>query len=128
MTTDVLPRGLRVLLALALLLAPTGARAGAQAVDARAQAREAGAATKRGNVAIRKGAFDDAVKQFEAALASAPDSPDAKLGLTWAYVKLRMFGEASRTAADVIKASPQNTRALALLGVALMRSGYLVKA
>ena len=71
---------------------------------------------------------EHAVERLERAVTSAPDSVPAQLGLAWAYLKMRQFGPCVRQAVKVLEKAPENARAHAIVGVALMRIGFLPEA
>jgi Flp pilus assembly protein TadD/predicted aspartyl protease len=75
--------------------------------------------------AMRKGRYDQAAERFEKAVAATPDSVDARLGLSWAYLKQRRFVPAVEQAVKVLDRQPENARAHALVGTVLMRVGVL---
>lgn len=83
---------------------------------------------ERGLKAIRVGRYEHAVERLERAVTSAPDSVPAQLGLAWAYLKLRQFGPCVQQAVRVLEKAPENARAHAIVGVALMRIGFLQEA
>ncbi len=75
--------------------------------------------------AMRRGRYEQASERFEKAVAATPDSVEARLGLSWAYLKQRRFVSAVEQAVKVLDASPNNARANALVGAVLMRVGIL---
>lgn len=83
---------------------------------------------ENGLKAIRGGRYDHAVERLERAVTSAPDSVPAQLGLAWAYLKMRQYGPTVQQAVKVLQKSPEHARANALVGVALMRVGFLQEA
>lgn len=83
---------------------------------------------ERGLKAIRVGRYENAVERLERAVTTAPDSLPAQLGLAWAYLKMRQFGPSVAQAVKVLEKAPENARAHALIGVALMRIGFLAEA
>ena len=83
---------------------------------------------ERGLKAIRVGRYEHAVERLERAVTSAPDSLPAQLGLAWAYLKMRQYGPSVQQAIKVLEKAPANARAHALIGVALMRIGFLPEA
>ena len=59
---------------------------------ARAQAGVDESKEMRGGLeAMRKGHYEQAAERFGRAIEQAPTSPDARLGLAWAYLKQRKF-------------------------------------
>jgi len=85
-------------------------------------------AIKTGLRAIQRGEYDVAIEAFTKASIASPEQFEARLGCSWAYLKSRRFVEASKIAWDVLDVNPDNPRALALLGTALMRVGLLGQA
>ncbi|MCC6743779.1 MAG: aspartyl protease family protein [Acidobacteria bacterium] len=83
---------------------------------------------ENGLKALRGGRYDDAVLRLERAVTSAPDSVPAQLGLAWAYLKMRKYGSSVQQSVKVLRKTPDNARANALVGVALMRVGFLQEA
>jgi tetratricopeptide (TPR) repeat protein len=106
-----------VLLALAAGMSPLCAQAQA-GVDTSKDVRG-------GLEAMRKGRYDQAAERFEKAVAQSPDSVDARLGLSWAYLKQRKFLPSVEQAIKVLDRFPENARAHALVGTVLMRVGVL---
>jgi tetratricopeptide (TPR) repeat protein len=103
-------RILTVLLAAALL-----------AVAASAESR--GKSLKRAAGEIRKTNYIEAEKIYRRLLDKDLTDKDARLGLSFALIKQIKLQEAYENAAQVIAADPLNSRAFALLGTALLRSG-----
>jgi tetratricopeptide (TPR) repeat protein len=75
--------------------------------------------------AMRRGNYDEAAERFEKAVSQTPNSVDARLGLSWAYLKQRKFLPSVEQAVKVLDQQPDNARANALVGTVLMRVGAL---
>ena len=82
-----------------------------------------GKTRQRANEALRNGDYETAEKQFREALAKDAHDDDARLGLSFALLKLRQLQDAYDHAARVILADPLSARAHALLGSAILASG-----
>jgi predicted aspartyl protease/Flp pilus assembly protein TadD len=96
---------------------------------ARAQAGVDESKEMRGGLeAMRKGHYEQAAERFGRAIEQAPTSPDARLGLAWAYLKQRKFLQSVEQSAKVLEATPTSARANALVGAVLMRVGVLPEA
>jgi Flp pilus assembly protein TadD/predicted aspartyl protease len=80
---------------------------------------------RAGHDAMRRGRYEEAAERFEKAVAIAPDSAEARLGLSWAYLKQRKFLPSVEQAVKVLDRAPDNPRANALVGTVLMRVGIL---
>jgi predicted aspartyl protease/Flp pilus assembly protein TadD len=78
--------------------------------------------------AIREGKFEEAAKAYRQAIAADATSATARLGLALAHFKLQDYRACYEQASEVIKQHPENARAHALLGAALLRSGYVKEA
>src|ERR1051325_10678953 len=131
MATNVKVRRIGAVLVLTIFLLPIAsalAQGGSPPVAPTPATGELAKVIKQGNAAIRKGEYDHAIKIFKDAVGSAPNSPDAALGLSWAYIKERQFVEAIETTVIVLKTAPDNPRALSLYGTAMMRIGWLGEA
>lgn len=102
------------LLLLALLLA---AAPGVLLAESR------GKALKRADRALRQGNFDEAEKIYRELVGRDEGDRAARLGLSFALVKLARLREAYAEAAQVGAADPLNGRAHTLMGTALLRSG-----
>lgn len=72
---------------------------------------------------IRRGNFGEAEKIYRRLIERSPEDKEARLGLSFALIKQIRLQEAYEEAAQVIAADALNSRALALLGTALLRSG-----
>jgi len=86
-------------------------------------AESRGKALKRAEKELRKSNFSEAEKIYRRLLDENRNDKDARLGLSFALVKLRKFQESYEHAAQVIATDPINARAHALLGTSLLRSG-----
>lgn len=111
-----------VLAVLVCATAPLGARAQTPSADV---AKDVSKDVRGGNDAMRRGRYDLAEERFERAVAGAPDSDDARLGLSWSYCKQRKWLQSVEQAVKVLDREPQNARANALVGTVLMRVGVL---
>lgn len=80
---------------------------------------------KRGYDAMRQGRYDHAVERFEEALEKSPESAEARLGLSWAFLKGRRFYSSVENAVKVLERDPASARAHSLIGMVLMRVGAL---
>jgi tetratricopeptide (TPR) repeat protein len=92
-------------------------------LSASAWAETRGKSLKRAASEIRKANFTEAEKIYRQLLEKDQTDKDARLGLSFALVKQIKLQEAYENAAQVIAADPLNSRAFALLGTALLRSG-----
>lgn len=72
---------------------------------------------------LREGEFEQAEQLFREWLAKHPRDEAARLGLSFALLKQRLYQEAFDAAARVIAIDPLSARAHALLGAALLGSG-----
>jgi tetratricopeptide (TPR) repeat protein len=77
----------------------------------------------RAERALRSGDYETAVKLFHEALAKDASDVDARLGLSFAFLKQRNLRDSFDHAARVIAADPLNARAHSLLGSAVLASG-----
>jgi len=80
-------------------------------------------ALKRAGGEIRKANYTEAEKIYRRLLEKDQTDKEARLGLSFALVKQIKLQEAYENAAQVIAADPLSSRAFALLGTALLRSG-----
>jgi cytochrome c-type biogenesis protein CcmH/NrfG/predicted aspartyl protease len=76
----------------------------------------------------RKGRFDTAEKLYRHAIELDPKYTDAKLSLAYMLAKRRAVREAYDISLAVAKAEPTNSRAYAVLGIALLTSGDFTNA
>ena len=88
-----------------------------------ALAETRGKSLKRADAEIRKANFVEAENIYRKLLEKDQTDKDARLGLSFSLVKQIKLQEAYENAAQVIAADPLNSRAFALLGTSLLRSG-----
>src|SRR5262249_47639579 len=88
-----------------------------------AGAESRGKSLKRAEKEMRRANFIEAEKIYRRLLESNTDDKEARLGLSFALVKLGKFQESYEQAAQALAADPTNSRAHALLGTSLLRSG-----
>ncbi|MEO1430570.1 MAG: tetratricopeptide repeat protein [Cyanobacteria bacterium J06633_8] len=81
------------------------------------QAQSASRATKRGYSLLKKGWVDDAIKAFQQALKSNPQSLQAKLGLAIAYRRAGRIEEAFQAYQEVLAQDSKNQAALRMVGI-----------
>ncbi|MEO0684789.1 MAG: tetratricopeptide repeat protein, partial [Cyanobacteria bacterium J06649_11] len=74
-------------------------------------------ATQKGYNLLKKGWVDDAIKAFQQALQSNPQSLQAKLGLAIAYNRAGKIEQAFQTYQEVLALDPQNQAALRIVGM-----------
>lgn len=84
--------------------------------------------TKHASKEIKKGALADAEKLLRQALQINPKNSDTRIALAYLLVKQRHWTEAYDIALDIAKAEPKNSRAYAVLGVALLNAGRFPEA
>lgn len=82
-----------------------------------AQAQSVSAAARRGFTLLQQGLVNDAIAAFKQALASSPQSLDAKLGLAQAYQKAGKDAEAWDAFQKVLAQDPNNKPALKAVGL-----------
>jgi len=92
-------------------------------IPAAALAESRGKALKRADGEIRRANYIEAEKIYRHLLEKDQTDKDARLGLSFALVKQVKLQEAYENAAQVIATDPLSSRAFALLGTALLRSG-----
>jgi tetratricopeptide (TPR) repeat protein len=92
-------------------------------LSASAMAETRGKALKRASGEIRKANFIEAEKIYRHLLEKDQTDKEARLGLSFTLIKQIKLQDAYENAAQVIAADPLNSRAFALLGTALLRSG-----
>jgi predicted aspartyl protease len=80
---------------------------------------------REGERAIRKGEYEKAAKFFLDLVEKDPQDIRARLGASFAYLKLQNYRLCYEQASEVLKLDEKNSRAHALAGLALLRSGYL---
>ncbi len=80
---------------------------------------------KRGTAerALRNGDFETAARLFREVLVKNPKDTNARLRLSFAFLKLRLLQDAFDQAARVLSSEPNSARAYALLGSALLAVG-----
>src|SRR5262245_29761695 len=88
-----------------------------------AGAESRGKSLKRAEKEMRRANFIEAEKIYRRLLESNSDDKDARLGLSFALVKLGKFQESYEQAAQALAADPTNSRAHALLGTSLFALG-----
>ena len=81
-----------------------------------AQAQAVPAGVRQGYALLEKGWVDDAIRAFEQALRSSPQSLDAKLGLAIAYQRRGRNAEAWAAYNQVLERDPNNQTALKAVG------------
>ncbi|NOX45024.1 MAG: tetratricopeptide repeat protein [Caldiserica bacterium] len=77
----------------------------------------------QGDVAMAIGLYDRAVERYRKALEVEPDATYVRVKLAEAYLKGEKLSEARATLEEVLKTSPNNDRALKLMGDLLMAEG-----
>lgn len=80
------------------------------------QAQSSGA-TQKGYNLLKKGWVDDAIKAFQQALRSNPQSLQAKLGLAIAYNRAGQIEDAFQAYQEVLAQDPSNQAALKIVGM-----------
>jgi thioredoxin-like negative regulator of GroEL/predicted aspartyl protease len=88
----------------------------------------AGSLTRRASKQIKKGALTDAEKLLKQALDISPKNLNARLTLAYLLVKKRRWAEAYELSLAIAKAEPKNSRAFAVLGMALLNAGRFPEA
>ncbi len=88
-----------------------------------ALAESRGKALKRAEKELRQANFGEAEKIYRHLVEKDQNDKDARLGLSFALIKLGKFQESFENAAQVIAADPLSARAHTLLGISLLRSG-----
>jgi tetratricopeptide (TPR) repeat protein len=94
-----------------------------QATAAVALAESRSKAIKRAEKELRQANFEAAEKIYRQLLDRDQHDKVARLGLGFALIKQNRLQESFEHAAQVIAADPLNSRAYALLGISLLRSG-----
>ena len=82
-----------------------------------AQAQSVPAAVRQAQSLLQRGLVNDAIRAFQQALRSSPNSLEAKLGLAQAYQKAGKDAEAWTAYQQVLEQDPNNTPALKAVGV-----------
>jgi len=95
----------------------------ALALNQPAGAESRGKALKRAEKEMRRANFSEAEKIYRSLLEANRDDKEARLGLSFALIKLSKFQESYEHAAQALASDPINPRAHALLGTSLLRSG-----
>ena len=80
-------------------------------------------ALKRAEAELRKGNFGEAEKVYRHLITQDQEDNEARLGLSFALMKLGNFASSYEESARVVAADPMNSRGHALMGNALLRSG-----
>lgn len=75
--------------------------------------------------AMHRGNYADAAKIYQGLLALNAHDFNARLGVSFAYLKMLDYPRCFDAASEALKAQPSNARAHALAGVAMLRSGYV---
>ena len=75
--------------------------------------------------AMRRGNYDLAAKIYGHLLALDPNDFNARLSVSLAYLKVLDYARCFEAAREALKAQPNNARAHALAGIAMLRSGYV---
>ncbi len=88
-----------------------------------AGAESRGKALKRAEKELRRANFGEAEKIYRRLLEGNRDDKEARLGLSFALIKLSKYQESYEHAAQALAADPISARAHALLGTSLLRSG-----
>ncbi|MGB6294643.1 MAG: tetratricopeptide repeat protein [Rivularia sp. (in: cyanobacteria)] len=78
---------------------------------------QASGATQKGYNLLKKGWVDDAIKAFQQALRSNPQSLQAKLGLAIAYNRAGQIEDAFQAYQEVLAQDPSNQAALKIVGM-----------
>jgi cellulose synthase operon protein C len=81
------------------------------------QAQKAPPAVQRGYALLKKGWVNDAIKAFQQALKSQPQSLSAKLGLAIAYNRAGRIDDAWNAYQQVLAQDPNNQGALKIVGI-----------
>ncbi len=102
------------LLLVSLLLWVDSAAPG-QSVDASVRCLQAAEKVAEGKNLVTQKAYTQAIQDLRAALELCPDSHDAPLELTRAYLAARRFAEAERAANDILRRDPSSEPAQLLL-------------
>jgi len=97
-----------------------------EAFRAYRQALEIAPESTEGRIQLGKAYFDsnrleEAQSEFERAVRSSPNNKESHLGLSATYLARGMWEKAATSAERAVKLEPSNSRALYLLGTALIR-------
>jgi tetratricopeptide (TPR) repeat protein len=118
------PSAAAALLRAVLCLGPAAPR-GAAAFDDRRTIAKNNKAYREGKKAIREGHYENAVKIYQDLLLADWQDVQAHLGISLAYLKIQNYQLCYDHANEVLKIDPKNARANALVGLAMLRSGYV---
>ncbi|HKV39495.1 MAG TPA: aspartyl protease family protein [Blastocatellia bacterium] len=80
--------------------------------------------SRRGERAIRHGEYDEAARIFADLMKKQPADMGAILGESLAHFRLKQYARCFDDTGQALKIDPDNARAHALRGYALLRSGY----
>jgi Flp pilus assembly protein TadD len=80
-------------------------------------------ADRQGHVALSGGRYDEAIRNFEEALAETPGRPESLIGLGIARYKVGALDEAQRALADAAARQPDNPTPLLYLALVALRRG-----
>lgn len=75
--------------------------------------------------AIRGGRYEDALKVYLGMVEADAHDSRARLGASFAYLKLQIYPPCFQQAKEVLSIDANNARAHALAGVSLLRSGFI---
>jgi len=103
----------------------SGSSAGPGAWAIAAQKNHGTLSFRQGRKAMQRGQYDRAAEIFRGLGELSPADFNARLGASYAYLKMTDYSRCFDTAAAVLKAHPNNARAHALAGLALLRAGYV---
>ena len=80
---------------------------------------------RQGRKEIRKGNFEKALALYRSVIDTNADHVPARLGASFAYLKMGDYLHCLEQAAEVLKVNKSNARAHALAGTSLLRSGFV---
>ncbi|MFY9553768.1 MAG: aspartyl protease family protein [Blastocatellia bacterium] len=75
--------------------------------------------------AMRTGRYEDALKIYQEMVSADPGDVRARLGVSFAYLKMQVYLRCFEQAMEVNKTDPNQARAHALAGISLLRSGFV---
>jgi predicted aspartyl protease/cytochrome c-type biogenesis protein CcmH/NrfG len=75
--------------------------------------------------AMRSGKYEDALKNYNKIIEADPRDNQARLGASYAYLKMQNYPPSFQLAMEVISVDANNSRAHALAGISLLRSGFI---
>jgi predicted aspartyl protease len=78
--------------------------------------------------AVRSGKYDKAIQIYKDLIDRDPKDVQSRLGISLAYFKDQNYQVCFDHANEAIKVSPTSARAYALMGISLLRSGYVAGA